>query len=374
MIFQLKAIQEIELLLYLTVMILYIELVIYFFYRYFKIKDEKLPLNKVLLSFGTFYSFLILGITILVFNRFFISDLNLKEILDKIGYLSIIISPVIFLFFMNIEEFSKTINLEISRYIMIFSLLPILIIIFVQVNSLFTFIFIVGLFSYPLIIQIKVISISKDNIKKRFLQFLLGNLLSIFSLFYIFDIFIDLNLTENINISFMIGLASLIVGFISTSLGVYTFPAFYEFKWKINLLSLFIINQNNNTILYNQNFSNIKSDYKKKDYEKLFSSAIIGIDKLVTVITNTQDSKVNKIKQADSLILIEYGSDLTSGIIYALIVKEDLKSNSYFLKSIKTQFESFYKEILSDINYFKGNEEQLFASFDIIIKNLIYQR
>ena len=368
----LKNIQEIELLFVLVVLILYIELVIYFFYRYYKIKDERLPLNKILLSFGTFYSFLILGISILAFNRFFITALNLKEIFYKIGYLSILFSPVLFLYFIKIKEFSKTIYFKISRYTMIFGLLSILILIFLQIDFFFTFIFIIGLISFILIIQIRLIIISKGNIKKRLLHIFIGNLLSIFSLFFILEINGDLDLSENI--PFMIGLAFLIVGFILTSFGVYAFPAFYEFKWKKNLLSLFIINQEINTILYSHNFADIKSDYKNQDYEAIFSSAIIGIEKIVSVITNTQDSKVNKIEQADSLILIEYGSDLSPEIIYALIVKEDLKSNSYFLKSIKTQFESFFKEILSNVNYFKGNEERLFGSFDIVIKNLIDQR
>jgi len=365
-------IQEIELLFFLGVLILYIELVLYFFFRYYKIMDERLPLNKILLSFGTFYSFFILGISILAYNRLILTDLYLKEISYKIGYLSILFSPVIFLYFLKIKEFSRIIYYKISRFIMIFSFLSLLILIFLPINFLITFFFTMGLISFILIIQIRLMIISKGNIKKRLLHIFIGNLLSIFSLFFILEINGDLDQIENI--PFMIGLAFLIVSFIWTMFGVYSFPTFYEFKWKMNLLSLFIINQEINTILYSHNFEDIKSDYKNKEYEAMFSSAIIGIDKILSVITNTQDSKVNKIEQADSLILIEYGSHLLPEIIYALIVKEDLKSNSYFLKSIKEQFESFFKEILSDINYFEGNEEELFGSFDIIITNLVDQK
>jgi hypothetical protein len=157
-------------------------------------------------------------------------------------------------------------------------------------------------------------------------------------------------------------------------LGVYAFPAFYEFKWEENILSLFIINQNNRFCLYCRDFSELGLREQQKNYEMLFSAGIIGIDNILSIITNTKDEKVNKIKQPESLILLEYGSEIAPQIIYALVVKKDLKSNTYFLKTIKKQFESFYKEILSEIVNLKGNEEQLFKSFDIILKDIIYQR
>jgi hypothetical protein len=98
---------------------------------------------------------------------------------------------------------------------------------------------------------------------------------------------------------------------------------------------------------------------------------IIGIDMVLSEITNTKGETINKIQRPDSLILLEYGSGISSHIIYALIVKKDLKSNSYFLKLIRNQFESFYKEILKELDEFKGSEEQLFGSFDVLLENLL---
>ncbi len=257
MLYQLAIIEEIQFLLYLTTLILGIQLSIYIFYRYLKVKHEGLPLNKLILSYGV----------ILIF---------------------------------------------------------------------------------------------------------VGNLLSIVSLISILEIIAGFIPSEYILIIFSIGFTLVFVGFILTLVGLYTFPAFYGFKWEGNILKLFIINEKNNVCLYSHDFSKIKSEHTQKDYEQLFSVGIIGIDIVLSAITNTRGEKINKIKQADSLILLEYSSGISSQIIYALVVKKDLKSNIYFLKSIKSQFESFYKEILRELDSLKGSEEQLFGSFDVIIEDLLY--
>jgi hypothetical protein len=162
----------------------------------------------------------------------------------------------------------------------------------------------------------------------------------------------------------------LISGLLIGSFGVYGFPAFYEFRWRENLLRLFIINRTNDKAVYTNDFFQVKDKGSKEDYKKLFSGGITGIDKIISEITNTKE-KINKISQADSLILLEYGSDYASQITYALIVREDLKSNRYFLRAIKKQFESFYKEILIGLDLIKGSEEALFGSFDLILKEIL---
>ena len=59
-----NAIQEVRFLLYLTAAILGFQLAIYFFYRYYYIRDESLQLNKILLSYGFFFMLTIIGILI----------------------------------------------------------------------------------------------------------------------------------------------------------------------------------------------------------------------------------------------------------------------------------------------------------------------
>jgi hypothetical protein len=257
MIFQLSSIEEIQFLLYLTTFVIGVQLVIYIVYRFLKIKNEGLPINK---------SILYLGLLLII----------------------------------------------------------------------------------------------------------IGDILSVTSILYL------LNRTENVNLTgylyylSFIAIVLLIFGFFIALVGLYVFPTLYGFKWEGNILKLFIINQETNFCLYSHDFSKLKSELKQKDYEQLFSVGIIGIDSILSAITDTRGEKINKIKQTDSLILFEYGSGNLSDIIYALVVKKDLKNNINFLKAIKSQFESFYKEILSKLEILKGNEEQLFGSFDIIIEDMIH--
>ena len=376
MLFQLNNVQELEFLSYLTGIFLGIELVIYMFYRYHKTKDERLPLNKILLSYGTFYSFLILSIFISAINRFFISDAFEKELFYKIGLISILFSSITFLFFIRIEEFSKIINLRIARYVMLIGLISIIIISALPV--IFTIFFIlvsiltIILLSYILVIQIKLIITSKGNIKKRLNLVFIGEVLDIISLFFISESPLGFSQIDYLSTLLFIGIIFLISGFIVASLGVYAFPVFYEFKLKENLLKLYIINQDNNYCLFSHDFSDIKQQDTHIDHETLFSGGIIGIDIIISLITDTTNENINKIKQADSFILLEYGTQLSSNIIYTLVVKNDIKSNRYFLKSIKDQFESFYKEMLSELDNIKGSKELLFSSFEVLINNIIY--
>ena len=48
-----------------------------------------------------------------------------------------------------------------------------------------------------------------------------------------------------------------------------------------------------------------------------------------------------------------------------------MKSINYFLKRVKNEFQSFYKDIIPNLKLFKGVEQHIFLSFDTIIKNLI---
>jgi len=204
------------------------------------------------------------------------------------------------------------------------------------------------------------------------LLIIISNLLSIASIFFILNMINDLNLAGYLTYISFIGIILFTIGFFFSFIGLYEFPSLYGFKWEGNILKLFIINQENSLCLYSHDFSKLKSETKQKDYEQLFSVGIIGIDSILSAITDTRGEKINKIKQIDSLILLEYGSGILSEIIYALVVRKDLKNNINFLKAIKNQFESFYKEILSKLDTLKGSEEQLFGSFDIIIEDMIH--
>jgi hypothetical protein len=183
-------------------------------------------------------------------------------------------------------------------------------------------------------------------------------------------------ITETI---YYIGISILFLGFIILSFSVYNFPPFYEFEWKENLINLFIINQKNLRSLYHYDFSK-SIDKKEEDYQaisnkkdQLFSRGILGIEIISSIITGIGDEKINKIKKGDYYLYLDYGKS-PSFITYVLVVKEDLISSHHLLKSIKYSFESFFKEILLNIDNLPGDLEKIFESFDCNMNRILQQQ
>ena len=371
-----NAIQEVRFLLYLTAAILGFQLAIYFFYRYYYIRDESLQLNKILLSYGFFFMLTIIGILISAINRYFMSDPILKKAFYKLGYILILLSLITFLYFILIDEFSKIINITIGRIIMVLNLIQIIIILLIPstISPIFLFctVFTIINLIFIILFQIRLINTSTKNIKKRLILFLVGGSLSFISLDFSMYLILNIYPSEYVDIFLFSSITILIVGIIITSYGAYNFPAFYEFKWKNNLLKLLIINQKKGNCIFSTDFtkpSELKSEQLEGDFKNLFYGGITAL----STILKTSTEKINKIKQGDLFIFLEHGSDILYQITYVLIAKNDLKSNQYFLNTIKEKFEAFYKEILLSIDDLKGNEVELFGSFDIIIKNIMLQ-
>ena len=377
-------IREIQFLLCLTNIILGIQLAFFFFYRYRKIKAERLQLNKILLSYGSIGLLSIISVFILIINRFFISSPYLKEILVKLGYILIFFSIITFLYFITSEAFSKIIKLNIVKILIILNFIPIILVILIPSNAfIFSFIKIIAITFYLVLLgtfQTRLVIKAKGKIKKHLIQILIGGIIYFGSLFFVIEIFIHLlyPLENSTSLLFFCTL-SFIAGFIIILSGVFGFPAFFELNWEENLINLFIINQNNNSCLFKYNFSGIfqegrilkeKNEYYQKSFEDIFLGGITGIDRIIAEITNTENEKINKIKREDSLVFLEYGSNFFSNITYALITKKDLNSNLYFLKSLKKKFEYIFKEVLIDVEDFE-EKVQLFKNFDVIIDDLL---
>ncbi len=381
---QLSEIREIQFLLCLTNIILGSQLVIFFFYRYRKINAERLQLNKILLSYGSICLLSIISAFILIINRFFISSPYLKEILTKLGYILIFFSIITFLCFISSEEFSKIIKLNIIKVLIILNFIPIISVILIPSNVfIFSFTKIIVVVLYLVLLgtfQTRLVIKARGKIKKHLIQILIGGIIYFGSLFFIIEIFIHLlyPLENSTSLLFLFTLL-FIAGFVTILSGVFGFPAFFELNWEENLITLFIVNQNNNSCLFKYNFSGIyqegrilkeKNEYYQKSFEGIFLGGINGIDRIIAEITNTKNEKINKIKREDSLVFLEYGSNFFSNITYALITKKDLNSNLYFLKSLKKKFEYIFKEVLIDDEDFE-EKKQLFKNFDVIIDDLL---
>lgn len=378
-----NVIQEVQFLLYLISIILGCQLTFYIFYQYYKIRDPNLQIDKILLSIGTILLLTILGALILAINRFFAFEPSLKELVYKIGYGPILLSPFAFLYIISSEKFSNF-KIRYSKYFMILSLIPLIVLIFLPTMSspIFLYSIIFSLLSaiYIVIFQFRLIRISVGNIKNKLFAIFLGEILIYLSIVLSSENLADFYPSNYSNILFFIGIGFLTIGFTIMFLAAYNFPSYLEFKWMDNLNHLCIIDINKNSCLYSYDFpkrseramyqTEMEREIGQGKSKELFSGGIIGIDVIIAAVTNTQNEKIDKIKHGDLFILLEHGTNFPQ-ITYALVVSKELKIIRYFINSLKNQFESFYNEILLNLKDIKENEKLLFGSFDVIIKNFL---
>ncbi|MFX1593991.1 MAG: hypothetical protein ACFFCL_14970 [Promethearchaeota archaeon] len=387
MLYQSVELKEFQFLFYLIPVTIGIELVFYFYYQYFKIRDAKLKLNRVLLAFGTFILFIVIGPLWIQISRNFLTEgSQLYEIISRIGWAFAFLSTIGFSLFIIKEEFSQIINIKVVKILIILNLIPIIVLIFTP--STRSPIFLVSIIFVVLnginVIRFQIILVRKSvgKIKRKFLLFLLGALVSFPALG--FAILVGIGVLPPIinEIIYFTGVAFLLLGFIIITCSVYEFPPFYEFEWRENLLRLFIINQTTREYLYYHDFTekfeledkkiDLFDDLSLDDEVKLHSGGILGIESIIATITNTEEEKIHKIEQKDSVILLNYSSVIPY-ITYALIIRKDLLSLEHLLDSIKHQFEAFYREILLNLEHLKANQKLLFGSFDIMLRDILNQ-
>jgi hypothetical protein len=385
MFFQINGIIEFQFLFYLIPFILGIQLAIYFYYHYFKFKDVNLKLNRILLSFGTFIFFLIFGAFISQIARNFIADSSLEEKVRKAGWLISFLSPIGFELFIFTKDFGKIVNLKIMVIFLILNITAIIIAILTPSTSSIAFliatVFVILNGGNLLVVEVLIVQNSYGKIKKKLRLFLIGTITSLISL--VFAIIVGLGVFDALFLElvlYYIGVIILIIGFLIIFYSAYNFPPFYEFEWRENLSKLIIINPASNMSVFYYDFkyfftsneikNNLNELRSDKNQEKLYSGGIIGIDIIISGITDTNHEKIDKIERGDSQILLEYGTEPTN-LIFAMIIKKDLVSLRHLLRNIKIQFESFYREILRKLDSFSKDQAILFGSFDLILENLI---
>ncbi|MFX1311498.1 MAG: hypothetical protein ACFFHD_02655 [Promethearchaeota archaeon] len=382
MLIQIEISKELQFLSYLIPVIMGIQLSFYFFHQYRKMKDVHLPLNRVLLAFGSFILFIVLGPLFIQIARNFIENRINYEIISKIGWSLSFFSTIMVSLFIIKKEFSMIINLKTAKILMILNSIPVIIVFLIP--SVSSPILIICIFFavlnglYIIRFQLILIKRSVGGIKRKFILFFIGAIVSFFSL--IFATLVGLHsLPPIINeIIYFTGVGILFIGFIIIYFSIYNFPPFYEFEWRENLFKLFIINQRDYSSLYHYNFIQ-EFDKKEESYQNLsnnidliFPRGIIGIENIITVITGIKNEKINLIKHGDFHIFLEYGVN-PSNITYVLVVKKDLISAHHLLKTVRTKFENFYKEILLNLDILKREQRQLFESFDVIINKILQQ-
>ena len=372
--------EESQFLFYLLPVTIGIQLAIYFVYQYYKIQDVNLKLNRILLSFGAFTFLMVCGALFINVQRLFGGTET--DIFNRIGWACALCSPIGFLSFITIEEFSSIMNLKLVKTIIVLGFTPIIVVLVFGASRIFlgSLPFAVLGAYYILGFQIKLIRRTMGNIHKRFLQFFTGELISLASI--PFAVIVGLGVFESPlrEIVYFFGVGLLTTGFIILFISAYDFPPFYEFEWKENLLKFFVVNQKKNTCLYYCNIEEIlryldapldlKVDYSQTPGDKMFSGGILGIESIISNVTGTKDTKINEMRQEDSLILLEYGTN-PSYITYALVVKKDLKSIRHFLQSLTRVFELLFREVLLNVDNLKEDIERIFVGFDGYMKDFL---
>ncbi|MBN2153440.1 MAG: hypothetical protein JW839_18440 [Candidatus Lokiarchaeota archaeon] len=381
MIAQDAPIVEIQFLAYTIPVILGVELGLYFFYQYRKSRWTKLPLNRILLSYGWFTLFMVNGAFFQVVNRLAFDAKN--ELFAQIGFTAIFLAPIGFMAFILIKESRKLINLKLAWVITLASFTPLVLLFLLgSKDKIFmASISITGLNAISVITyQVRMIRASMGDVRRRLVQLFTGEILALLALGFAFIVVFASNLGAPTEPFFFTGVSFLITGLLIMFYASNDFPPFYEFDWKSNLLKLFIIDPASNQFLYARDFSQearpaTTSDDAERDRlrDDLFSGAITGIESMLDTISTLSQQRLSEIDQGGSLILLEYSSEGLPPVTYALVVAKDLSSLRHFEKTIKAQFEAFFPGLLKNLDSVvkAGNPGRVFQSFDIVLNNML---
>lgn len=227
----------------------------------------------------------------------------------------------------------------------------------------------------------RLIRLTRGDIQKRLKFILIGILSCIVSQFIGGYTPSYVLLAQFSDILQIISVPFFILGLMTIFLGVYKFPTFLEFGWREHVLNLFIANKTNYKILYSFDFKHIKTTSKSientkdvtNDKEFFFSRGVIGIDNIISIISNSKNKSIQQIKHGDFLILINYGEEPFSFIVFCLLVEREMKSLNYFIKKIKEEFQRMYSPVLYNITQLEleDQEKKIFSGFDEILMGMI---
>jgi hypothetical protein len=240
--------------------------------------------------------------------------------------------------------------------------------------------FIIGAI-YMVVFHIKLIHLSTGKIKRRIILLFFGEcvLMGGIAMFSRENqMYFPYQTQEIMQLLFSI---FIFVGLMIIFVGVYRIPIFLEFHWKENLISFFIIDAMNLNSIYSYNFVSIELNMKdtpknELDQEKfnfLFPRGIIGIERITSLISDKDlNNKIKKIEKGNFTILLRYGENNLTSIIYCLIVSKEMTSINYFFKILQNQFENIYKYILPGLDCLDiKDKKNFFLNFDENIKAIL---
>lgn len=354
----------------------------YFLYQYYKIKEEKIGLNKILLAFSLLFGLGVSGIVIRNYSSYYINDVLLNNFFLYFTHIIIAVAVSSFLLIISSKSFQIIININITRAVSIYTILISILIFVVQIKSIQFIFFIISIilgYFYLIFFHLKLINRSKGKIRKRIILIFIGEVLLISNILIGSEETVVLIFLQHMPFITLISNFVILIALMTILLCVYKFPIFLEFNWDKNLIKLFIVNTQNFEIIYTFNFTEEierKENTTKKPSEIIesdyfFSRGIIGIKDIISGITNKKEEGIEKIRRGELLILLKNGDAPLSFVLYCLTVKKEMNSINYFLKTIKNEFQELYKNIILSFEDLQGLENKIFSSFDNHLKNIL---
>ena len=349
----------------------------YFLFQYKRYKKEKLVYNKILLSYCITIFLTLTGFLLQVIIELYLKELLINQILQRISFIIFSFAVCYFLLSILSKPFADIINRSIVRFIIIYIIIAMISMLFINDYSLEFGIRALAAISggaYILFFQIKLIRLTTGNIKKSLILFTVGLMLALIGgTLSNKEIYTQLG-TGVFLISVFVILAGISIAFI----GIYNFPAFLEFKWKENLQKLYVFEKEKFRILYtfdfkvsNNDINSSQESYRNLTEDDLISRGISGVEQVTTHIAKSDEERIYKIKQGPSFILLEYGDPPISHITFALLAKKDMYSLRYILREIKNQFQEKYRYILNNLQIIEGNEAKFFLNFNINLQSIL---
>ncbi|MHA1763504.1 MAG: hypothetical protein ACTSYC_07070 [Promethearchaeota archaeon] len=355
----------------------------YFLYLHAKYKNEKIKFNNLLLGYGLIFGITLTGFTIRILNLYFLRIYYPKIFspLVRTTYLLLYTGIMVFYLIISSKVFNAIIRTNFIRALSFLLLIPIFCSLIMTIETLLystiAGITLVLYYSIILKFQNKLAQLTTGDIRKR-LNLIFWAIMLIFVSHFLGGYTpSNVLLSAYTDLLQIISVPLFIIGLLIFFLGAYKFPMFLEFDWKENIISLYVVNRVNFEILYQYHFNlvPISNHEQWEEQEKgsniLFSRGLIGMESIISFISESTNDNVDKISHQKYLILIQHAEKPFDFLIFYLFVKKELNSLRYIIKQVKEEFIKLYSPILMKIAQSKEFEQKLFSSFDNVIKQKI---
>ena len=361
-------------------LILGYQLTVYFFYRYFQLKDKETGFNEILLGHGLLFGSLMTSLFLRTINTFFLGEPCPIHILARILYAITIFGLLGFLSILTGEAFKKHFPPVATWIFILLNGISLILLPFFEYGSVLFIVNFLPLllgFIYVLFIQITLIKKSQGKIKKRLKLLILGMIVLLAGMFLIREEELILVFQDASDIFFLLSSPLANVGLSIIFFGTYEFPVFLELDWKKDLIRLYVIDLEKkeeilHKDLFQQHSGGSDEGISPRDDQKFLSKAILGIESIFTYLTETEHESIKRIRQEEIVILLEY-STLSSGkIAHALLVERETNSIHYFLKQIKKKFDTIYQNII-DLSVMPENAQLILSSFSDVVDEILNQ-